>query len=79
MRFDYCAGESRDLSIEVNGGADTYRTNLHNTAGWGFPTWDMKDQREIRIRMRAGNNTLRLYNDQGRAVHLYGFAITADE
>jgi alpha-glucosidase len=79
MRFDYCAGESRDLSIEVNGGANTYRTNLHNTAGWGFPTWDIKDQREIRIRMQAGNNTLRLYNDQGRVVHLYGFTIIAEE
>ncbi|NBD26550.1 hypothetical protein GT019_21975 [Paenibacillus sp. T1] len=79
MRFDYCAGESRDLSVEVNGGAHTYRTNLHTTDGWDFPTWSIKDQREIRIRMQAGKNTLRLYNDQGRAAHIYGFAITADE
>lgn len=79
MRFDYCAGESRDLSIELNGGAHTYRTNLHNTAGWGFPTWDIRDQREIRIWMQAGSNTIRLYNDEGRAVHIYGFAIVADE
>ncbi|WP_042169664.1 glycoside hydrolase family 97 catalytic domain-containing protein [Paenibacillus gorillae] len=79
MRFDYCAGESRDLSIELNGGAHTYRTNLHNTAGWGFPRWDIKDQREIRIWMQAGNNTFRLYNDEGRAAHIYGFVIIADE
>jgi len=79
MRFDYCAGESRDLSVELNGGAHTYRTNLHNTAGWGFPCWDIKDQREIRIWMQAGNNTIRLYNNEGRAVHIYGFAIIADE
>lgn len=79
MRFDYCAGESRDLSVEVNGGENTYRTNLHNTAGWGFPVWDVKDQREIRIRMRAGSNTLRLYNKEGRAAHIYGFALIADE
>ncbi|WP_020618999.1 glycoside hydrolase family 97 catalytic domain-containing protein [Paenibacillus daejeonensis] len=79
MRFDYCAGESRDLSIELNGGAHTYRTNLHSTAGWGFPVWDIKEQREIRIWMQAGNNKIRLYNDEGRAAHIYGLAIISDE
>lgn len=78
LRFDYCAGESRDLYIEING-EELYQTNLHNTAGWGFPRWDIKDQREIRVKMRKGANTIRLYNDKGRAVHLYGFTVVKDE
>lgn len=78
LRFDYCAGESRDLDIEINR-EQIYRTNLHNTAGWGFPCWSIKDQREIRVKMRKGENTIRLYNRQGRAVHLYGFAVTRDK
>lgn len=77
LRFDYCAGESRDLYIEINQEA-VYQTNLHNTAGWGFPRWDIKDQREIRVKMRKGANTIRLYNEKGRVVHLYGFTVVKD-
>lgn len=77
LRFDYCAGESRDMDIEINR-KDVYRTNLHNTAGWGFPRWDIRDQREISVKMQKGQNVIRLYHEQGRAVHLYGFAIIRD-
>lgn len=78
IRFDYCAGESRDLNIEINR-KETYCTNLHNTAGWGFPRWDILDQREIRVKMNKGKNTIRLYHEQSRTVHLYGLTILHDD
>lgn len=77
IRFNYCAGESRDIIVELNG-IDTYITNLHNTANWIFPCWNIRDEREIRVRMRAGINTIRLYNDQDRSNHLYSITIVED-
>ena len=77
LRFEYSAGESRDLFVEVNG-EKVYKTNLHNTSGWGFPAWDVREGREIKIDLREGENRLRLYNQGGRAAHLFGIALTPD-
>ena len=77
VRFEYCAGESRDLYVELND-SEIYKTNLHSTSGWGFPVWNVREGTEIRIKMKKGRNKIRLYNEEGRAAHLFGLAFVKD-
>ncbi len=78
LRFEYYAGENRDIYIQVNS-SKTYVTNLHITSGWGFPWgfphWNTREAAEILIDMEKGENSLRLFNENERAVHLSGIAL----
>jgi len=78
IRFEYCAGESRDLYIEIND-SEVYKTNLHSTSGWGFPVWDVREGTEVRIKMKKGGNKIRLFNEEGRAAHLFGLVFIEDD
>lgn len=77
LAISYCGGESRNISIEVNGGGriDTY---LHCTAGWGFARWDVNEDKEVLVDLRAGDNAIRLFCDDGPMSHIRGIALTRD-
>ena len=53
LAITYCAGENRDISIEVN---ETQRidTYLHSTAGWFFPTWENAEDKEVLVYLQQG-------------------------
>jgi len=65
LAITYCAGENRDISIEVN---ETHRidTYLHSTAGWFFPTWENAEDKEVLVYLQQGCNQIRLFNDRGK-------------
>lgn len=77
LSIGYCGGESRDISIEVNGGSriDTY---LHSTAGWIFPTWKNFEEKEVLVELQAGENEIRLFNDHGPMSHIRRISLTRD-
>lgn len=74
----YCGGESRDLSVEINGESriDTY---LHSTAGWNFPTWRNAEGKELLIELQQGQNQIRLFNDKGAMSHIRAVTLMLDE
>ena len=77
LNIGYCGGESRDLSIEVNG-ANRVDTYLHCTAGWGFPRWDRFEGKEVLVTLQAGDNEIRLFNKRGAMSHIRGVTLTPD-
>lgn len=74
LRILYAAGDNRDISIQANDGEviDTY---LHNTSGWGFPSWENEGEKEVLIDLREGVNQIRLFNDHGLLSHIRGIVL----
>ena len=77
LRIVYTAGENRDISIQANE-EPPVNTYLHNSSGWGFPTWQNEDSKEIRIKLKEGINRIRLYNDHGPMSHIRNIMLTAE-
>ena len=77
LRVNYCGGEARDISFEAN---DTERvdTYLHPTSGWGFPSWDKPEGKEVLILLQAGKNRIRLFNKNGSMSHIRGIELTLE-
>ena len=69
--------QNRDISIQANE-EPPVNTYLHNSSGWGFPTWQNEDSKEIRIKLKEGINRIRLYNDHGPMSHIRKIMLTAE-
>ena len=78
LSIEYCGGDSRDVSVEINSESriDTY---LHSTAGWFFPTWENAEEKELLVYLNKGNNTIRLFNSEGEMSHIRSIHIRYDE
>lgn len=77
LSIRYCGGESRDLSVQINGG-EAIHTYLHSTSGWGFPTWKNAENKELVIPLQEGFNHIRLFCDHGPMSHICSIAICSD-
>lgn len=66
LSIDYYSGENRALLIAVNGAAPL-RSVLFNSGGWGPSRWDIIGTKEVKIRLRQGKNTIKLYHDDEAA------------
>ncbi len=74
LRIVYTAGDNRDISIQTNG-EEAIHTYLHNSSGWGFPTWQNEDNKEVLVKLEKGKNRIRLYNDNGPMSHIRGITL----
>ena len=70
----YAAGDNRDISIQANG-EEAIHTYLHNSSGWGFPTWQNEDNKEVLVKLEEGKNRIRLYNNHGPMSHIRGITL----
>ncbi|MGG6311928.1 glycoside hydrolase family 97 catalytic domain-containing protein [Paenibacillus macerans] len=66
LSIDYYSGENRALLISVNGAAPL-RSVLFNSGGWGPSRWDIVGTKEVKIRLKQGDNTIKLYHDEEAA------------
>lgn len=78
LAIEYCGGDSRNISVEVNGKyrVDTY---LHSTAGWFFPTWENAEEKELLVPLIKGRNTIRLFNEAGEMSHIRSICVHYDQ
>jgi len=74
LRILYSAGDNRDISIQANDDKPIH-TYLHNTAGWGFPSWETAGEKEVTVDLKKGKNWIRFYNDHGLMSHIRGFEL----
>ena len=74
LRIAYAGGDSRDISIQINGG-EIIHSYLHNSNGWDFPHWETINEKEYLIELTEGRNQIRLFNDHGLMSHIKGIKV----
>ncbi|MBR3872786.1 MAG: glycoside hydrolase family 97 catalytic domain-containing protein [Clostridia bacterium] len=78
LSIRYCGGESRDISVQTNSD-EPIHTYLHSTSGWGFPTWENAENKELLIHLHKGENHIRLFCKHGSMSHITSIAVCEDE
>ena len=63
LRIYYVSGEPRSLKVDVNGGFAVKIDNCYANKG----DWKGIRAVSVNVQLKAGKNTVRLYNDQGNA------------
>jgi uncharacterized protein YjdB len=63
LKIFFISGEKRDLYVSVNGEAGQKVSDLIANTG----DWMVVSAREIAVELKAGTNTIKLYNDSGNA------------
>jgi len=71
LTIDYLSGENRNLQISVNGGTATALSNLHSGG------WDKVARMTVSIDLKAGDNSIKFYNDSGNAPNLDRITVMA--
>lgn len=78
VNLHYCSGATLPMKVEVNGQFVT-ETSLLDTSGEALPRWDVPSDKELRLYLAEGTNTIRFYHETSDMVLLQSVTVRRED